>query len=101
MAIPGNKFDATGLSALAGTKIDDLINFKHVEKHKDWNMPALKAMFELLDLAPGLAQEVRLGKDEPVQQLQVTLGKFVNRSSVCPARLTDRLGVLGPKPAVT
>ncbi|KMY65633.1 ATPase [Desulfocarbo indianensis] len=79
LAIPGSKFDATGLSALAGTNIDDLINFKHVERPKDWNLPALKTTFELLDLAPGLAQEVTLGKDAPVQQLQVTIGKFVNR----------------------
>jgi hypothetical protein len=43
--------------------------FKHVEQPKDWNLPALKALFELLDLAPGLAHEVTQGKERPVQQL--------------------------------
>ncbi len=70
LAIPGKKFDATGLPQLAGTNVGDLVQFKHVEQPKDWNLPALKALFELLDLAPGLAHEVTQGKEGPVQQLQ-------------------------------
>ena len=70
LAIPGKKFDATGLPQLAGTNVGDLVQFKHVEQPKDWNLPALKALFELLDLAPGLAHEVTQGKEGPVNQLQ-------------------------------
>ncbi|MCK4604445.1 MAG: ATP-binding protein, partial [Deltaproteobacteria bacterium] len=70
LAIPGKKFDATGLPQLAGTNVEDIAQFKHVEQPKDWNLPALKALFELLDLAPGLAHEVTQGKEGPVQQLQ-------------------------------
>jgi hypothetical protein len=69
MAIPGKKFDATGLPQLAGTGIDELAQFKHIERPKDWNLPALKAVFELLDLAPGMAQLVTQGNEEPVQQM--------------------------------
>ena len=79
MAIPGKKFDATGLSQLAGTAIEELTQFKHIERPKDWNIPALKALFELLDLAPGLAQEVTQGKEGPVQQLQKVVTETVNR----------------------
>ena len=95
LAIPGSKFDATGLSTLAGTHINDLINFKHVERPKDWNLPALKATFELLDLAPGLAQEVTLGKDAPVQQLQATLEKVVNRLVLTQQGLQEGLAFWG------
>ena len=70
LAIPGKKFEATGLSQLAGTAIAELIQFKHLEQPKDWNLPALKALFELLGLTPGLAQLVTQGKEEPVQELQ-------------------------------
>jgi hypothetical protein len=70
LAIPGKKFDATGLPQLAGTNVEDLAKFKHVEQPKDWNLPALKALFELLGLTPGMAQLVTQGKEEPVQQLQ-------------------------------
>lgn len=79
LTVPGKKFDATGLPQLAGTGIDELTQFKHIERPKDWNLPALKALFELLGLAPGLAQEVTMGKDAPVTQLQTTIAKTVER----------------------
>ena len=61
-AIPGKKFDATGLAQLAGTGIDELAQFKHTEQPKDWNLPAIKALFELLGLTPGMAQLVTQGE---------------------------------------
>ena len=70
LAIPGRKFNAVGLSQLAATAVDDLTQFKHIERPKDWNLPALKALFELLDLTPGMAQLVTQDRDEPVQRLQ-------------------------------
>ena len=70
LAIPGKKFDATDVSALAATSPEDLANLKHVERPKQWNIPALKAVFELLGLTPGMAQLVAQGKEEPVQELQ-------------------------------
>ncbi|MEC4676635.1 MAG: DUF6079 family protein [Nitrospirota bacterium] len=79
LAIPGKKFDATGLPQLAGTNVEDLVQFKHVEQPKDWNLPALKALFELLGLTPGMAQLVTQGKEEPVQQLQKAISEYVDR----------------------
>ncbi len=79
LAIPGKKFDATGLPQLAGTSIEELTQFKHVEQPKDWNIPALKAMFELLGLTPGMAQLVAQGKEEPVQELQKAVTRTVER----------------------
>ena len=79
LAIPGKKFDATGLSQLPGNSVDDLIQFKHIERPKDWNLPALKAIFELLGLTPGMAQLITQGKDEPVQQLQKAISKLVEK----------------------
>ena len=77
LAIPGKKFDATGLPLLAGTKVEDLVEFKHIEQPKAWNLPALKALFELLELTPGMARLVTQGKDEPVQQLQKAITQTV------------------------
>ena len=36
------KFDATDLSTLAATPFDELVHFKHVERPKEWNLPALR-----------------------------------------------------------
>jgi hypothetical protein len=79
LAIPGKKFDATGLTQLAATSIKELVQFKHIEPPKDWNLPALKALFGLLGLAPGLAQLVTQGKEEPVQQLQKAISEVVEK----------------------
>jgi len=70
MAFPGKRYDASNLNLLAGTSVNELMNFKHLEQPKEWNLPALKALFELLNLAPGLAVEVTQGKEGPVQQIQ-------------------------------
>ena len=79
LAVPGRKFDAADLPGLAALPLDELIQFKHVERPKDWNLPALKALFELLDLTPGMANLVTQGKDQPVQELQAALARVVNR----------------------
>jgi hypothetical protein len=64
LAIPGAKFDATSLAQLAATGLEELIGFKHIERPKDWNLPALKALFELLDQPPGLAQALTQGGEQ-------------------------------------
>ena len=79
LAVPGRKFDAADLPALAATPLDELIHFKHVERPKEWNVPALKALFELLGLTPGMANLVTQGKDEPVQELQKAVAQVVER----------------------
>lgn len=79
MAIPGRKLDATSMSQLAATDVSDLARFKHIERPKDWNIPALQEIFRLLGLTPGMAQLVTQGKDEPVQQLQKAVTEAVNR----------------------
>jgi predicted ATPase len=95
MAIPGKKFDATGLPQLAGTGIDELVQFKHIERPKDWNLPALKAVFELLDLAPGMAQLVTQGNDEPVQQMLAAATGMVKRLVVVEQTLQGGLAFWG------
>ena len=95
LAIPGKKFDATGLPQLAATGIDELVHFKHLEQPKEWNLPALKALFELLGMTPGMAQLVTQGKDEPVQNLQQAVGKIVKRIVMTQQTLREGLSFWG------
>jgi len=69
MSLPGKEFSATDLKELAARPLDDLVNFKHVKKPKDWNLPAIKALFELLGLPSGLAVQVTQNDPEPVIRL--------------------------------
>ena len=79
LAIPGKKFDATGLQQLAAANMDELMRFEHLEQPKGWNLPALKALFQLLGIPPGMAQLVTQNKDEPVQNLQQAVNDIVKR----------------------
>jgi len=95
LAIPGFKFDATNLAGLATTPLADLVAFKHLEKPKDWNVPGLKALFELLDLAPGLAVQVTQGDAAAVQQLQKTIGDRVEKLVLARQQLLNGLPFWG------
>ena len=95
LSIPGSKFDATGLQQLAATGMDELIRFKHLEQPKEWNIPALKAMFELLGMTPGMAQLVTRGKEEPIQDLQQAVGKIVKRIVMTQQTLREGLSFWG------
>ena len=95
LAIPGKKFDATALPQLAGTSLEELIRFKHLEQPKEWNLPALKALFELLGMTPGLAQLVTQGNEEPVQNLQQEITKLINRLVITQQTLREGLSFWG------
>ena len=94
-AIPGKKFDATSLPQLAGTAVDELTLFKHVEQPKDWNLPAIKALFELLALTPGMGQLVTQSKDEPVQELQQSVSRHVEKLVLAQQSLQSELSCWG------
>ena len=79
VAAPGKKFDATDLAEFAATSVPDVVGFKHLERPKDWNVPGMKALFELLDLSPGEAQLVTQGHITPVRQLQKRVETRVNQ----------------------
>ena len=88
ISIPGKKFDSTGLPQLAGTGIDELAQFKHIERPKEWNLPGIKALIELLQpycasgvsLSPGEAQVITMGgekADEVVNKIQTNILRLV------------------------
>ena len=80
LSIPGKNFESTDLQQLAAKDIGELGNFKHIQQPKVPNIRAIKAAFELLGLAPGMAQmAVDQGKDEPVQELQKAVTTAVER----------------------
>jgi hypothetical protein len=83
LAIPGKKLDATNVAQLTSTPLDELINFKHIERPKDWNLPALKALFELLGQPPGLAQALTQGGSDAGKAVQTLAGES--------KRLTERI----------
>jgi len=91
LAVPGNKFDASKLAELAATSIDDIAAFKHIEQPKDWNLPGLQALFELLELPPGLAVEISQGKDGSIASLQDRIADKVKKLVTTTHNLREQL----------
>lgn len=95
LAIPGNKFDASKLSELASTPIDDIASFKHIEQPKEWNLPGLQALYELLNLNPALAVLISQGKDEGIKDLQANISERVRELVTMLHSLRERLPFWG------
>jgi len=95
LSIPGKKFDATGLPQLAATAMDELVRFKHLEQPKEWNLPALKALFELLGMTPGKVQLITQGNDDPVTEMQDRVAKLVKRIVMTQQTLREGLSFWG------
>ena len=91
LAVTGQKFDAANLEQLAATPLADLTEFKHVEQPKEWNLNALKALFELVGLAPGLAKMVTQNDDQPVKDLQKAVQQRVEKIVLADQQLQDGL----------
>ena len=95
LSIPGKKFDATGLQQLAATDMDELVRFKHLEQPKEWNLPALKVLFELFGIPPGMVQLLTQGEEEPVRYLQQKAGTVVKRIVMIQQLLREGLSFWG------
>ena len=95
ISIQGRKFDATGLGQMAALDMDELAKFRHINKPKEPNLPAIKTLFELLGLSPGLAQLAIQGQDEPVRTMQQEVDKIVKRIVLMQQMLRQGLNFWG------
>lgn len=93
LSLPGRRFDATMLPALAAAGVDDLSRFKHLQAPSEWRLPTLTAMFTLLDLAPGLAEMLRQGSEEPLGALTTAALNEAKRVAALRATLARGLRV--------
>ena len=91
LSVIGDKYDATKIQYLCATDLATLIDFKHIELPKDWNLQSIKALFELVGLSPGLAQSITQGSDNPVRALQDAITKLISRIVFTMNHLRDGL----------
>ena len=80
---------------MAVTGIEELKNFKHIERPKDWNLPALKALFELVGLTPGMAQLLTQNESAPVNELQKKIDQLVESIVLSQQSLREGLSFWG------
>ena len=69
LSLPGAKIDSNGIGKLADQSLDELINFKHVERPKDVDVGVLRQVFELFGLPTGAAQLAASGDETAIRQI--------------------------------
>lgn len=95
LAITGDKIDSGKIGLLAERPLDEIKQFKHIEAPKEINVAVLRALFELLELPPGLAQQATQGSDEPVKALQEEVTKLTKRVLSVTTDMANRLTFWG------
>ena len=95
LSIPGKKIDANEVHQLATIGVDEIIRFKHLEKPKEWNIPVIKELLQILGIAPGMALLLTQGKNEPIQELQQAVGKLLKRVVMSQQVLNEGLFLWG------
>ena len=95
LSITGDKLDSSKIALLGERPLDDLKQFRHVEAPKEINVAVLRALFELLALPPGLAQQATQGLDEPVKYLQEEVSKLTRRVLSASTDMSGRLSFWG------
>ncbi len=70
LVLPSRRLDATHILDLAARPLRELLAFDHIERFTGWNIPAIREIFLLVGLQPGMAPLIAQGKVEPVDRLR-------------------------------
>ena len=79
LVLAKQSYDASQFEYIAARPVKELLIFKHLERHKDFNLFALKALFELLELASGLGIAITEYDLTAVEVLQVRVNERLNQ----------------------
>lgn len=92
VSLSGIKIDASNLEELGRIPMADLVDFKHIERPKELPIAALRALFEFLDLHPGLIVDPAT-REDGVRQLQQAVDGLLNRVVLARQKLQQGLAL--------
>jgi len=92
LSVVGKVITASDVDAFKGIDFNTLVEFKHIQAPKDFNMSAIKAVLQLLGMNEGLATSIQQGDDNVVrdmgQKIEATVKALVNGQQVVKQRLS-------------
>jgi len=100
LVLPKQTYDASQFEYIAARPVKELLTFKHIEQHKDFNLFALKALFELLELPSGLDIAITEYDITAVELLQTRINNLLNKIVTVQQSLNSDLYFWG-KPVLT
>ena len=98
LSITGRKIDAGTIEQFAKISVNDVVQFKHLERPRDLPLGALQELFELLDVPKGLIVNPAR-RDDALTQLQAKVAALVNRTVLAHAQVPGM--VLWGKPILS
>ncbi|MBK1699955.1 DUF6079 family protein [Thiococcus pfennigii] len=90
LSITGKKIDAGAIDQFAKLSVNDVAQFKHVERPRDLPLGALQELFDLLGVPKGLIVNPAK-RDDAVTQLQARVAELVNKVVMAHAHVGDML----------
>ncbi|MCI9689795.1 DUF6079 family protein [Vibrio parahaemolyticus] len=69
LAVVGKVITASDVDAFKGIDFNTLVDFKHIQAPKDFNISAIKAVLSLLGMNEGLATSIKEGDDGVVREM--------------------------------
>lgn len=69
LSVVGHVITASDVDSLKGVDFNTLVDFKHIQAPKDFNVSAIKAVLELLGMNEGLATSIQQGDDNVVRDM--------------------------------
>lgn len=88
LSITGKKIDAGGIDQFAKLPVNDIAQFKHVERPRDLPLGSLQELFDLLGVPKGLIVN-SAKRDDAVTQLQARVAGLVNKAVLAQAHVAD------------
>jgi len=98
LSITGKKIDAGAIDQFAKLSVNDIAQFKHIERPRDLPLGALQELFDLLGVPKGLIVNPAK-RDDAVTQLQAKVAELVNKAVLAQSRVADM--VLFGKPILS
>lgn len=98
LSITGKKIDAGAIDLFAKLSVNDVAQFKHIERPRDLPLGALQELFDLLGVPKGLIVNPAK-RDDAVTQLQAKVAELVNKAVLAHARVANM--VLWGKPILS
>lgn len=98
VSITGKKLDAGAIDQFAKLSVNDVAQFKHIERPRDLPLGALQELFDLLGVPKGLIVNPAK-RDDAVTHLQAKVAEMVNKAVLAHAHVADM--VLWGKPILS
>lgn len=70
ITLRGRKYDASNLKELMGESAENIADFSHIDRPKDWNPAFLQAFVRLFELADGHVRLIQQGDEQTIAEIQ-------------------------------